>query len=289
MPRLALGTVQFGLDYGVSNKRGRIPADEAFAILDEAGHEHGRVLDTAAAYGTSEDVLGEYLGRRETGFKVVSKYAAERSVPGGLLQQLERTLERLAQKDIYGYLLHSFSDLEKVPGVWEEMIRVRETGLAQKIGFSLYSPEELESLFQKGILFDIVQVPHSVFDRRFAPFFGRLKDKGVEIHTRSVFLQGLAFMGPKGLSGVLQGAGPALGSLAAVARAERMTVQELCLRFSASEPLIDEVVVGVDGLKAWQENVRCFSSGPLSKGIVASLGAAAINDEEILLPFRWGK
>ena len=108
--QLALGTAQFGLKYGINNKAGRVSLNQAFQILHFAARNGLNTLDTASAYGTSEEVIGEFIKRSGAGFKIVSKFSKTEDEEFDLPQKFERTLRRLGAKSIYGYLIHHFKD-----------------------------------------------------------------------------------------------------------------------------------------------------------------------------------
>jgi len=177
--KISLGTVQFGQDYGIAN-RGKIPKSEVAQILDYAKSVGIECLDTAFNYGESELVIGEYLREHPGSFKIVSKFSSLEQVE----EFLEKSLERLGVDELYGYLLHRFEDIKENGKNWNEMVSLRKLGKVKKIGFSLYSPEELAFLLDKKINFDIVQIPYSVFDRRFEQYFDILKNKKIELDRK---------------------------------------------------------------------------------------------------------
>ena len=198
MNRLALGTVQFGLPYGISNKLGQVTRIEAKKML-EIGIESGiDTLDTAINYGESESYLGE-IGIQT--FKVVTKLPAIPEdcidVSCWMMSQMKASLARLAINQAYGVLLHHPDQLIGSRGdlIYRGLESLKEKGLIQKIGISIYSPNQIIALTSK-FSFDIVQAPFNVVDQRFytSGWMKRLKDSGIEIHTRSTFLQGLLLM-----------------------------------------------------------------------------------------------
>jgi len=197
--KLALGTVQFGLDYGVANEAGQVSLAEAQGVLSLASASGINLLDTAIAYGTSEAVLGKVGVDR---FRVVTKLpslpsAGENDIAPWVRDQVEASLARLGQKQIYGLLLHRPNDLLGAQSklLIEALIALKEAGVVQKIGISIYSPDELDAI-RKKVQIDLVQAPVNVIDRRMetSGWLDRLKDDGVEVHARSVFLQGLLLM-----------------------------------------------------------------------------------------------
>ena len=184
--KLVLGTVQFGLQYGV-NSAGRPSEEGVKAILREAAAQGIRMLDTSSAYGNAEEILGRCIPDGAP-FRLVSKYPKGEASVASVFAQ---SLRRLGTGHLYGYLLHHFEVFRANPAVWEEFRALKEQGLVDKIGFSLYEPSELEFILEQGVPFDLLQIPYNLLDRKFEPYMRELHAKGVEIHVRSTFLQGL--------------------------------------------------------------------------------------------------
>lgn len=198
MTKLALGTVQFGLDYGIANGAGQVKGTEVEQILSEAKKNSLDLLDTAIAYGISEEVLGK-VG--VDGFRLVTKLPplpdVQNNVAFWVTEQVRESLARLGQKKLYGLLLHRSEDLSgsKSGQLIQALADLKNDEFVQKIGVSIYSPDELEAVCDK-IKFDLIQAPLNVVDRRLqsSGWLDRLKDDGIEVHTRSAFLQGLLLM-----------------------------------------------------------------------------------------------
>lgn len=285
MSELALGTVQFGLDYGIKNGRGKVTEEEVVRILEVASHLGVQYLDTAAGYGTSEAVLGQAMRSIGRSFQIVTKL----SFSGNPRASLNASLERLGVDSVYGYLYHYYKHFKEEPGTWSEFRQVREEGKAQKIGFSLYHPFEAEELLESEVDFSLVQVPYSLLDRRFGYLFPRLVERGIEIHVRSVFLQGLLLMDPTSLPPGLTSAAPSLERLAEAAKTSGTSVQALCLAFPALDPHVSKVVIGVDSLEDFESNVVNFGDCARFKDIIDSLGDLLCQDERIILPYLWPK
>ncbi len=285
MAELALGSAQFGLDYGINNKRGRIPGNEVFDILDFAAKNGISTIDTADCYGESEKVIGDYLGSHKGGFKVVSKYSSDdfKSVKEKVLS----SLSKLRSERLYGYLLHSFGDYAENKKIWHDMEEVRSGGLAGKTGFSLYYPEELETILADGLKFDLVQVPYSVLDQRFDKYFRRLKDMGVEIHARSAFLQGLLLRLPSQLSGKFADIRGKIEALNGLAKGKGLAVSTACLCFALLNGKIDKVIVGVDGLDNLRENVASLEHREKVLEIMDELKRLKEYNEDVIIPMNW--
>lgn len=283
--RLALGTAQFGLDYGINNKRGRIPPDEVFDIL-RYGWENGiRVLDTAFAYQDSEKLIGDFIERNHRDFKIVSKLPSEHVKDAR--KGLDASLNDLKLKRIYGYLLHHFHTFIEDKDLWAAFTQMKQQKKVEKIGFSLYRTEDLEYLLVNNIAFDIVQVPLSILDQRFVPYLKRLKEKKIEVHVRSVFLQGLVFKDSQELAGRFAKVKDKVAALNALAAEHNIPVAALCLNFVVGQDGVDEVIVGVDRLANLKENVKALEFQQRTARLMPRLANLSEEDEEVILPTNW--
>lgn len=196
--KLALGTVQFGLNYGVANKAGQVNAEMASSILQLANQSGIDTLDTAIDYGNSEDLLGK-IGVRP--WKVVTKLPSVpqdcSDVSKWVNNQVFGSLKRLGVDSLYGLLLHRPSQLLDRMGadLYSALQSLKADGVVSKVGVSVYGPEELDQLADR-YSFDLVQAPLNILDRRLleSGWTERLERAGIEIHTRSAFLQGLLLM-----------------------------------------------------------------------------------------------
>ncbi len=177
MSKIALGTVQFGMSYGISNTTGQVLSDEIIKILEFCKKHGVDTLDTAQGYGESEKVLGQF---DLSPFKVITKLIGS--------AQLEISLENLKLNSVYGLMFHRENECNDQS--WKQFESYKAQGMAKKIGVSVYSPEVLANLIEQYPI-EIVQFPMNILDQRFVPLLGKLKKRGIEIHTRSIFLQGL--------------------------------------------------------------------------------------------------
>lgn len=286
--KISLGTVQFGQDYGIANTTGKVAKEEVFRILDYAKYAGICNLDTALAYGDSELMIGEYWKGDPGEFKIVSKAPSlERFKQGEVERNLKASLSRMGLKKIYGYLLHRFSDIQSNDEIWNGFLRMKNDGLVEKIGFSLYAPEELGYLMDRKFDFDIVQIPYSIFDRRFEPYFAVLASRNVEIQARSVFLQGLAFLDTRDLPVALQAARPQLERLQLIADDRKIPVEAICLNFVLLNPHIDRVLIGIDSLEQLKRNIAATELLENVGGILEQLQEIVIEKDDILMPTRW--
>lgn len=255
--RIALGTVQFGLAYGVANQGGQVPLDEVRRILAAAKSHGMQTLDTAISYGNSEQALGEC---GVAGWQVVTKlppiHATCLDVRVWVEEEIRRSLLRLNVTSVHAVLLHRPDQLfgDQGADLLNALIQIQASGRTERIGVSIYAPDELEPLFALHP-FGLVQAPLSILDRRLVEtgWLSRLQAMGVELHTRSAFLQGLLLM-----SGAQR---PAKFSRWQTIWNEwdrwlvdsGLSPLQACLRYALSLSEVDRVVVGVESLAHLEE------------------------------------
>ncbi|HLD45217.1 MAG TPA: aldo/keto reductase [bacterium] len=285
--KIALGTVQFGMNYGVNNKRGQIPAIEVSQILCEASQHGITCLDTAQGYGNSEEVIGRAAREFSLDFDVVTKLPTHMVTP--VEACVAESQKRLGLHKLYGCLVHRFDLITQGRDVWDGLRRVRREGLVAKIGCSLYYLHELDYLFSHVTDCDLIQVPYNVFDQRFEPYFAEAKKRGMEIHVRSVFLQGMVFKKPEELAPQFAPMKKHLLALQHIASDSGLSLTALCLNFVCLNPDVDRVIVGVDGLDHLRANMAALLCSSAVNGFSAQLGELAISDENMVVPSLWNK
>ena len=288
--KISLGTVQFGQEYGIANTTGKVSKEEAFKIFDYAKQAGICYLDTAFAYGDSESIIGEYLKENPSEFKIASKLPCiEQFSPGKVEEILAESLSRMGLKKIYGYLLHRVSDILLSDNIWDSMVRLKNDGQIEKIGFSLYSLDELVLLLDEGLDFDIIQVPYSIFDQRFEVYFPELKRRGIEVYGRSVFLQGLYFLPLDKFNDQFDSVKERIVKLTGIAQDSDISVQHLCLAFVLLNSGIDKVVIGVDSVEQFKSNLSVGKDVDKVKEVYGQLKALRTDDENVILPFLWNE
>ena len=267
MNRLALGTAQFGLPYGIANQAGQVTRPEAKTMLQLAAANGIDTLDTAIAYGESETCLGE-IGVR--GFKLVTKLPAVpdscASVNSWVQEQVATSLDRLGVGALYGLLLHRPEQLLGSNGkeLYQALQDLKDSGQVQKIGISIYAPGELEPLISQ-YRFDLVQAPFNLVDRRLhtTSWLQRLKDESVEIHTRSVFLQGLLLMPRAAIPPKFAPWNDLWERWYQWLSAHAASAVQACLALPLSCPEIDRIVVGADSVSQLNQIISAAASDVL--------------------------
>lgn len=252
MNRIALGTAQFGLSYGVSNTHGQSSLDEIEKILNVAHISGVDTLDTAVVYGNSESNLGA-VGVAD--WKVVTKLPGlpdgATSIEKWVREMVVGSLRRLRLDRLHGLLVHRPEDLCG-PGS-EQLVRVlkelKSEGLIRKIGLSVYNPQELLHISESFVP-DIVQMPFNIIDRRLihGGLLQELKKKEVEVHVRSIFLQGLLLMDRGSRPSYFnrwEDVWKAWDSWIYDAKADPLSV---CINFVFAQSEIDRVVIGIESV-----------------------------------------
>lgn len=281
--KITLGTVQFGINYGISNTHG-VPSDEQLkAILSVAAATGIEQLDTAQAYGNAEERLGQFSENR---FKIITKFpnVADKEALENILSE---SLSRLKSDSVYGYLAHNADVLIEKPFLWETLQKAKNDRKIEKIGFSLYNPEQLEQLLKLQCVPDLVQLPYSILDRKFESNLSVLKKLGTEIHVRSVFLQGLYFMNPDQLPVKLQPLRSALKELHEICRQNELSVGDVALHYAVSNPNIDKIVMGVETAAQLKENVQMITHWKTDTDLFSKIEAIEIKDKSLLNPVNW--
>jgi aryl-alcohol dehydrogenase-like predicted oxidoreductase len=277
--RLGLGTAQFGFAYGITNAAGQVSGEEVRRLLAHARAAGIDTLDTAAGYGEAEAVLGG-TGAAAQGFRIVTKIAGP---PGGFADAARASATRLgAVPD--AVLLHDATTLAGPGGeeVAHALLGLREAGLARGIGVSVYAPEVLAATLDR-LVPDLVQLPFNVFDRRFerTGWLDRLRDLGVEVHARSLFLQGTLLAGET--PPPLAFADDRFRAFRAACREAGLTPLAACLSVGLAAA-IDRLIIGVTSQAELAALIAATDdTGPPPP----TLADLATDDLALIDPSRW--
>lgn len=286
--RLALGTVQFGLSYGIANQAGQVTRPEVRKMLQLAAANGIDMLDTAIAYGESETCMGA-VGTQ--GFKLITKLPALpddcADVSAWVLQQVAASLTRLGVNAVYGLLLHRSEQLLGPHGatLYQALQELKDNGHVQKLGVSIYSPNELEALTPQ-YRFDLVQAPFNLVDRRLhtTGWLQRLKQEGVEIHTRSAFLQGLLLMPQAAIPTQFASWNELWRRWHQWLEDHDVSAVQACLAYPLSFPEIDRVIVGADSASQLAQNISAAN-----RALQVNLPELQCEEESLINPANWPK
>ena len=291
--KLMLGTVQFGLDYGVANASGKPSYETARGIISKAFEGGVTAFDTAAGYGDSEKVIGRAFAELGIADSVtvitktahLSKGVSETEVGEIFAKSARASLDNLGLEVLPLLLMHNELEMP----YWSAFCELRTMGLTQSVGISIDSIAFLEDALNLDNV-EAIQVPMNMIDRRFSgDFLKRAKAKGISIFTRSSFLQGLLVMPLSNITqDIFRPVLPVRRTLDEIAAKYGMSMPELCLRYATTYSEVDSVLFGVDSSEQLEQNLAIFAKGPLPDAIITKINAVVPDfPETILRPFLW--
>jgi aryl-alcohol dehydrogenase-like predicted oxidoreductase len=295
LSRLTLGTVQFGLPYGIANRSGQ-PSYETARDIIACAYEGGvNCLDTASAYGESETVIGRALA--ELGLadrmRVVTKVPP---IPGDLTgPAVDRFVDASVRKSLKALRLEKLGlclfHREEDSGHLDALLKLQTQGLIEQIGISTYRPNITAGILTEGRV-QAIQIPTNILDQRFirAGVLNQARQQGVTVFVRSVYLQGLLLMSPDGLDPFFAPIVELHPKLAQWARAAGISLAELAVRFVLSFDEATSLVLGMETVDQMRENIRLCDRPPLPPDLLREI-LAGVPDlpEHLLMPPFWPK
>ena len=295
---LCLGTVQFGMDYGVFNQPKK-DADYCIRCLDYATQNGIRAIDTATAYGTAEEVTGQFIRKRTISrdkLWISTKFlpnildtCSPEDYEDIIETNLIKSLTILGLEYVDAYFLHS-SRYAFRPDILNALSYVQKKGLAVNVGVSVYDPEEAKACFESDCV-DYIQVPYSVFDHR-------MKDAGVfekqnrgicKIDTRTAFVKGLIKLREEQVPEHLAKAKPILRKLDEIVKKTGYSRIELALGYIKNEPNVNHLVFGIRNLEQLKEDILAFEKN-ISRDVFELLDKEFSGiTADLVVPSLWKK
>jgi aryl-alcohol dehydrogenase-like predicted oxidoreductase len=287
MGNLVLGTVQFGLNYGISNKTGQVSYDQACKILDLAYENGIQSLDTANAYGDSEKVIGRYLcsSRRFsiiTKIKEIQSGLSDKQVQQVFYESYSNSLDNLMQDQVDTMLLHDSKNLKEYPFLLDLLIELKDKKICKKIGVSGY-----DISVDRDILnyLDAVQYPGNLFDHQLCNI-----NLSVDIYIRSIFLQGLFFLSLDEIKTKMIEAYPYISILKKICAEYDLSIEELAVGFCKNITKNANILVGVLSTEEFKRNIEVFNKTNLSEEICNKiLSEFSQIPEKVKNPSLWKK
>ena len=289
LSKLSLGTVQFGLDYGIANNNGQPTQNEVNEIVEYVYSNNINCFDTAQAYGTSELVLGEAIKTKKDLF-VVSKLKSNLFI-NNLESNVNKSLSNLNIDCLYGLLLHDSQLLH----TWNKEYGLLVDNLIKKnkiryFGVSIYTDEDFE-LALKNDSIKLIQIPFNLLDQRAITkkWLKKAKDKNKLIFIRSIYLQGLILMDEDNIPAHLDGAKKYLKNINDIANRLNITKNELALSFVDQIADSSILLFGCDNLDQAIENINNYNNLPLlEEETIKLLSKNVLNIEEYIYnPLKW--
>lgn len=285
--KLAIGTAQFGMKYGVANKYSDFSLEKISEILQYAHKNQINTLDTAVNYGEAEKKLGE-IGVNDWDIvtKIHSSNQDYKDPLGWVDKQIESSLQNLRIQSLSGVLIHDVNLLKHKDGqlIWQRLSQLKNQGLINKVGISIYQPEELDYLYDKFGL-DIIQAPFNVLDRRIekSGWLAKIQKENKELHIRSIFLQGLLLMRPDLRPKKFKAWQQFWERWESWLSDNKLNALEACIGMIFARPDITKIVVGIDSLEQLKEIITAIKTTDLIK-IPSYL---SYEDELLINPSNW--
>lgn len=292
--KIGIGTAQFGLNYGISNTVGQTSIDEAKDILSIAHENNLRIIDTAAVYGNSEEVVGNVI-QYPNNFRIVTKCPKigknqiTKDDINDVHNKFHHSLQKLKQKSLYGLLLHCASDLLCDGGelLYKYLCDLKSNGLVNKIGVSIYPLDNIDAIISRYKI-DLIQLPLSIFDQRLirSGHLKKMKEQGIEIHVRSLFLQGLIFIPSSQLSGFFKPIMNKIEYFHSFINDSSITPMIGAYLFGLSIPYIDSFIIGLNTSTQLLENISSYKTAQQMRTVI-DFKQFAIDDDEYVNPANW--
>ncbi len=295
LDNLTIGTVNFGIPYGTVPGSGQVSAEQAAAIVRSALEMGIDRFDTAVGYGTAENVLGKSLARANAAdAKVVTKIlplsdgTLNGEIAVSIAEQVRQARDRLGVRELDAVLVHRAADLVESngPRLWDALQHARADGITRRIGVSVYEASEIEAIMARFIP-EVVQLPLSIADQRLirSGHLSMLAEKGVEIHARSVFLQGVLLAGLDEIDAIFVPVATEMAALDAAARSKGVDRLALCLAFVSQLPQVSRVIIGVNSVSQFREIAEAAARSVEIEKVEAS--RCAWRDDRLLNPSNW--
>jgi aryl-alcohol dehydrogenase-like predicted oxidoreductase len=294
MSDIILGAVQFGVDYGISNTLGKTNNVEVENILKYAFEHNINTLDVATSYGSAESVIGDSIRSQDNGkyWNVITKtpYFKDDNIGykqiDELLINFELSRKKIGKGVNYSLLIHNCDDVF-LPGgdrLLQTMERLKKEGVISKIGISVYNGDQIDRILDSYPI-DIVQLPVNILDQRLIDSnkLSKLKKHGVEIHARSVFLQGLLLMPVNDIPSWFDPIKKTLKMLNDEASRRNMSTMQLAINFVRSICEVDKIVIGVNTLDHFREIIDTKKV----KINIDEFNCLSINDPKFVNPSNW--
>ena len=287
--KIALGSVQFGLNYGISNSKGITSKKEVKDILSCAIENGINTIDTAIDYGNSELVLGESdLSKFKIITKIPNLNPNVKNISKWVEEKIYSSMSRLNIESFYGVLIHNSSNFigNRGKNLIQTLHSLKKEGIIKKTGISIYDPSEIENL-QNLKMIDLIQAPLNLIDRRMekSGWINRINKEGIEFHARSIFLQDLLLLNSKVLPIKFKQWKPMLDRWYDELKKKELNALSECLSYPMSINGIDKIIVGVNNVKQLNEIVEATKL-TLEKREWSFMKS---DDKHLINPYNWKK
>ena len=285
--KLILGTVQFGLDYGINNTTGKLGTNQVLELLKIA-YDHGiRILDTAEVYGNAHETIGDFHKKNGySKFKIITKFPdviRNNSINEIVLDYIKQ----LAVNSIEVLMFHSFESFKTNYKALDSLVELKSKGYVNNIGVSVYTNDHLKQLLNEDLI-TVIQLPFNMLDNfnLRGDLLSQLKKKGKLIHTRSAFLQGLFFKNTNEKTPIVQKLKTELEILNQIIIESNCSKEELALSYCLHQENIDNVIIGVDSVFQLNANIKA-ASYEIGQDVIKVINNIKVKDLDLLNPSLW--
>jgi uncharacterized protein len=282
--KLILGTVQFGLPYGINNQNGKPPVEDVFNILQYAFDNGIRELDTAEAYGDAQESIGNFIRTTGHRFLVNTKFKGSFD---SVTKQLERSLAQLSVDFVNTYFFHDYNEFANGAEVREELKHLKSEKKIRNIGVSIYTNEQFNTCIESAEV-DVIQLPFNLLDNysQRGNLLQRARQRNKTLQVRSVFLQGLFFKSPSSIPGQLNPLAKYLSKIESLSASFHLSMHDMALAYAFAKPEIDKIIIGIDSISQLKENLG-VARITLDKKLVDEIDQIAVKETELLYPCNW--
>lgn len=281
--KLVLGTVQLGISYGINNQTGQPSQQQALDILSLAKANGIDTLDTASGYGDAERVIGEFH-QAGSYFKIITKFGLKEGLD--IRKEWERACQALDVAFLECWMYHRFYETHDIP-TRNSLLALKANGNIRKIGVSLYDNIQLKEAIHAEWV-DVIQMPFNLLDNmsQRGNLLKEAKEKGKEVHTRSVFLQGLFFMDQERIPEKLKPLKPYLETIKRITKENQCTPAAMALKYAVCSPFIDKVLIGVETKEQLQQNINVLSE-KINEQVFSDVDKLQVKETSLLSPANW--
>ena len=287
--KLILGTVQFGLDYGINNSIGKPTNKNIYKILDYAYENGIRTLDTAESYGNAHLIIGNYLKKNsKKKFKLISKLNSKQILNKGKLKfHIINKLKEFNIEYIHGYMIHDFKNFIQNEYLLKELESIKREGFINIVGISLYENDEIVNVINNYNNFDFIQVPFNLLDNetRRGKVLKLAKKKNIKIFSRSTFLQGLFFKQLNSFPSNLNPLKKYIKKIKNIQASSQTDINSIALNYCLSKKYIHKVLIGVESLSQLKKNLNDINNNNLD--FKTEIDKMIVKETSLLNPTNW--
>jgi aryl-alcohol dehydrogenase-like predicted oxidoreductase len=287
--KIAIGTAQFGMEYGIRNNSGKPDLAQVSKIIESCRRYDIDTLDTASNYGNSEKILGK-VGVSD--FKIVTKIQGFgndiHNINNEIEKKIQQSLINLKVDKLHAVLLHDISELSKPHGnlVAQKLNNLKRQKIIKKLGVSVYTPADLDMVL-KILDVDIVQAPLNLFDQNIisSGYAARLNSRNIELHTRSAFLQGMLLCPVNELPKQFLQWKEVWINYERELKENNLSPLKACLDYCLNQNFVNRVVLGVDSINQLEEIIKTV----MQPNIVLDWSKFFQADKVLTNPSKWKK